>query len=253
MLDGEMNYRSSYYRTLFAISLALQVNLGLPGCRQETTDKEREVIAWASQAEVLVIPSEPVSGSGGRSEQRAKEQAFLDGFRDWIAKGKSLPEAEEILLRCLDDEHPAVQPAVAIFALGVAVGSERSVPVLIKYAGGSRNPDVIADVCDALGRIGSPAAVPFLRKLLFESPDSAVRIEAAGALAMIMGKKSLDLIKARLRKIDAYERNAKIKTGDIQRERRFLNHLVSKLEAKDWRKSPRWDSLFSDMRASQKK
>jgi len=126
----------------------------------QKTDSKRQsdtqrVIAWAEKAGIS-------ASTGVCKASIGKTDVPLD-WDEWLAEGRAIPGAENILLELLEQKDERLHPILAVQGLGF-VGTTKCVPVLAELAKGE---DLDFDAVCALADLALPECMPPLLKQLF--------------------------------------------------------------------------------------
>lgn len=134
--------------------LPLVVLFGVMGCRLEHSEEADTVRKWFADIPFLPPGRFPPGYVG-------EELASQIAWRDWVAEGRTIPNAEKHLLAMLEGERDSFVRGKLIRALA-AVGGKECVPHLIEVLRSEANYWPTCLAAWALGYIGDKQALPAL-------------------------------------------------------------------------------------------
>jgi hypothetical protein len=129
-------------------------------------------------------------------------------YEDWFARGRSLPESIETLIKLLEREdlmHPSGNGMRTAYALGwIGDKRKRAIDALLRSLG-SKDVALRVEATSALGRQGDETVLPTLEKLLTnKKEDVNVRANAIIAIGRLQLPSSEALIRQTLNDSDPF-------------------------------------------------
>jgi hypothetical protein len=187
----------------FALAALSAAGCGTPSGPQQATkapesrgaDSDRvteQVIAWAYKAGYGTTGT--ISASVGDTSSPLGPE--------WIAAGRAIPGAEDVLLNLLASDDERLHPTLAIQGLGL-VGSKKCVPALAKF---TEDPVVGFFAVCALHDLALPECAFPLATVLSTTGDASSRYYAIQGLAKIGDRAAVEALREVLERARKEER-----------------------------------------------